>query len=138
MIFQFIFTFFGWLVLLYASINLVGMFVRGLVSNPEIEKLAAEGTDFVKKLAEEHKSAERKVNVVALVLIVAYLVALFYFWNIGVVIAAVMIMVARIPDLLWEMRYGRAKIKDMPTIYMLTLLIMFGALPVLWYALYQL
>lgn len=138
MISQVIITFFGWLALVLVSINLVGMLVRGLVSNPEIDRMATEGHDFVKKLAKEHQEAEKKVNFVALILIIVYLAALFYFWNIGVVIAALMIMLARIPDLLWEMKHGRAKIKDMPAIYMLTFLIMLAALPVLWYALYQL
>ena len=138
MITQFAITFGAWLVLLWTSINLVGLFVRGFASNPEIDKMATEGQDFIKKLAKEHQSAERKTNIVALVLIIVFLVALYYFWNIGVVIAALMIMVARIPDLLWEMRHGTAKVKNMPPIYMLTLLIMFAALPVLWYALYQL
>lgn len=136
MISQILITFFGWLALVLVGINLVGMLVRGLISNPEMDKLAAEGHEFVKKLAREHQEAEKKVNYVALLLILIYLGALFYFWNIGVVVAAVMIMIARIPDLLWEMKYGRAKIKDMPPIYMLTLLIMLAALPVLWYALY--
>lgn len=136
MISQILITFFSWLALVLVGINLVGMLVRGLISNPEMDKLAAEGHEFVKKLAREHQEAEKKVNYVALLLILIYLGALFYFWNIGVVVAAVMIMIARIPDLLWEMKYGRAKIKDMPPIYMLTLLIMLAALPVLWYALY--
>ncbi len=136
MINQILITFFGWLALVLIGINLVGMLVRRLVSNPEMEKLAAERHEFVKKLAKEHQEAEKKVNYVALALILIYLGVLFYFWNIGVVIATIMIMIARIPDLLWEMKHGRAKIKDMPPIYMLTLLIILAALPVLWYALY--
>ena len=137
MLTQLAITFGAWLVLLYASINLIGLLVRGFFTNPEIDKMAVEGSDFIKKLANEHQSAERKTNITALILLIAFFVALYYFWNIGVVIAALIIMAARIPDLVWEIRHGRAKIKEMPAIYMLTLVITLASLPVLWYALYQ-
>ena len=136
MITQLIVTFLGWLAMLWLSINLIGMLLRGLVSNPEIDQLATEGSDFIKKIAKEHQEAEKKVNFVALALIIVYLVALYYFWNVWIVVAALMIMAARIPDLLWEMQHGRANVKKMPAIYHLTLLVMLAALPVLWYGLY--
>lgn len=137
MLTQFAITFGAWLVLLYASINIIGFLVRGFFTNPEIEKIAVEGSDFTKKLAQEHQSAEKKTDMVTLVLLVAFLAALYYFWNIGVVAAALIIMAARIPDLVWEIKHGRSKIKEMPPIYMLTLVITLASLPVLWYALYQ-
>lgn len=136
MISQLFITFLGWLALVFIGTNLIGMFIRGLVSNPEVDKLSTEGEKFIKKLIKEHRATERKVNIVALALIIVYLITLFYFWNIGVVVVALMIMVARLPDLLWEMKHGRAKIKDMPKIYMLTLLIMFVSFPILWYTLH--
>ena len=140
MITQLIITFFGWLALMYVSINLIGMLIRGLVLVADVEKQLSEGNDNLKKIANEfyNPKLERKINITAAVLIIIYLGVLFYFWNIGVVIVAVMLMVARIPDLLWEIKYGRYKTKNMPTIYMLTLLIYFVALPSLWYALYRL
>lgn len=138
MIYQLIITFFGWLVLMYASINLIGMLVRGLVLVKDVEKQLSEGDKNLRKIASEvyHPKLERKVNTIAAVLIVIYLGALFCFLNIGVVIVAIMLMVARIPDLLWEIKYGRHKIKEMPSIYMFTTLITLAALPVLWFALY--
>lgn len=111
--------------------------MRGFFTDPEIDKMAVEGHEFTKKLAQERQSAERKTNAVALILIIVFLGALYYFWNIGIVIASLMIMAARIPDLVWEIKHGRAKIKEMPKIYMLTLVITFASLPMLWYALYQ-
>jgi hypothetical protein len=36
----------------------------------------------------------------------AYLVALFYFFGLGVVLAACATMASRLPDLLWEIRTG--------------------------------
>lgn len=229
MISQLIITFLGWLALMVVGANLIGMLVRGLVLTSEVKKLTTKGNDAFKKVVSEFykPNEEWRVNVVALVLITIYLGVLFYFWNIGVVAVAVLLLVARIPDLLWEMKHGgigggrearalalaqpnllngkyaaakngygltyenfqsnkgsgilkRTKLasavitfaekngidtnnpvdasllgefvvamtregkttsgrfKNMPARYMLTLLIMFAALPVLWYALYQL
>ena len=137
MLYQLAITFGAWLVLLFASINIIGFLVRGFFTNPEIDKMAVEGSDFIKKLANEHQDAERKMNITAVIVLVAFFAALYYFWNIGVVIVAAMIMFARIPDLVWEIKHGRAKIKEMPSIYMLTLLIDLASLPVLWYAIHQ-
>ena len=123
MIFELIITFLGWIALMIVGTNLVGMLVRGFVLISEVRKLISKGSGAFKKVAAEFykPSEERRVNVVALVLIVIYLIILFYFWNIGVVLVAASLMLARIPDLLWEMKHGvvsayglrkRAKLAD--------------------------
>jgi len=108
MVSQLAITFVAWLVLILIGTNLIGMLVRGLVLTSEVSKLLAKGSPAFKKVAAEfYKSSEEKrTNIIALVLIVAFLGVLFYFWNIGVVIAAALVMIARVPDLLWEMKYG--------------------------------
>ncbi|MFA6586303.1 MAG: hypothetical protein WCS86_04080 [Candidatus Paceibacterota bacterium] len=140
MISQFIFTFLGWLVLVLLGTNLIGMLVRGLVLIADVEDQLSKQNDTFKKIASEiyNPKIERKVNIIALLLILAFLGILFYFWNIGVVIVALIIMIVRIPDLLWEIKYGRYSHKNQPAIYMLTLLILFATLPLLWYVLYHL
>lgn len=228
MISQLAITFGAWLVLLWASINLIGMLVRGLVLTSEMKKMLAKSSPTFRKVAAEFykPSEEKRTNIGALIFIIIFLGVLYYFWNIGVVIAAVLIMVAHIPDLLWEIKHGgvggskevqadalsrpnamsgkyataqngygltfenfqsekggglllrlnladtviasaekngidtsdrseasllgelvvamtregkiRMKNRNMPPVYILTLLIMLAALPVLWYALYQL
>jgi len=101
-------TFGAWLVLTLVGTNLIGMLVRGLALNAEMKKILAKGGPTFRKVADEFykPSEERGTNVIALVLIVIFLGVLYYFWNIGVVIAAVLIMAARIPDLLWDMKHG--------------------------------
>ena len=140
MIFQIIITLLGWLVLMVVGTNLIGMLVRGLVLVSDVDNQLSKADDAFKKVAKEvyDPKVEKRVNFIAFALIIIYLIALFYFWNIGVVIAAIILMVARIPDLLWEIKHGRRSMKNMPVRYMLTLLIMFAAFPILWYALYQL
>lgn len=132
-----LFTFVGWLMLLYISINLIGMLVRGLVLVSDIEKQISEGDDTFKKIVSGFYDSklERKTNFLSLVLIIIYIALLYYFWNIGVVAVALLIMLARYPDLIWEIKYGKENIKKMPAIYSLTLLVTLATFPLLWYVL---
>jgi hypothetical protein len=140
MLAQFAITFGAWLVLLFVCTNLVGFLVRGLVTDPEMAQLQAEGHDFMKSIMREHRKADHKANIVALILILAFLVALYQFWNAGVVVAALIIMAARIPDLIWEIKHGRKlRLREMTQValWMLTAVLSWVSLPVLWYALYR-
>ena len=115
----------GWVVLMLVGTNLVGFVVRGLFP----------------------KWANTGANILGAVLGLFFLYLLFHFWNIGVVIAAVMLMAARIPDLLWEIRHvsetdmgNRALVTALLPkggLNMLTTLMDWAALPVLWWALYS-
>ncbi len=60
------------LVLMYLSINLLGLFVRGLFTNPEFEKLKKEGHEFIKREIEKSEKADKWVNLTALILIAIY------------------------------------------------------------------
>jgi hypothetical protein len=66
----------------------------------------------------------------------AYLVALFYFFGLGVVLAACATMASRLPDLLWEIRTGdRVTRQNAPWggRYIIAEIFLWGALPLLWY-----
>jgi len=65
--------------------------------------------------------------------------SLYHHWNIGVAVAAAMVMFSRLPDLLYEIRTGnKIKLGSMPKnpIDYFTTFILWAALPVLWYSLY--
>jgi hypothetical protein len=72
------------------------------------------------------------------VLTVAYFFALYHFWNIGLAVSAGLVMVSRLPDLLWEIRTGKKASKaSMPkgTAYIVATVLMWLALPLTWYSL---
>ncbi len=92
---------------MYLSVNLLGLLVRGLFTNPELDRLKQEGHEFIKQEIEKSQRGDKVLNVIALVLIVFYLYALFRFWNLGVLAVAIIIMAGRLPDLLWEIKHGR-------------------------------
>lgn len=133
------------LVMLWLSVNLLGLFVRGLFNNPEIDKIEAETKhDFIKKEIEKSKSTDKWLNLIAFLSIIGYLYATFHFWNIGVTAVAIVLMLVRLPYLLWEIKTGQqhnriASALSMPksALYYITSLITFAALPVLYYFLYH-
>ena len=127
-------------ILMYLSVNLLGFLVRGLFSNPELDKLKSESHEFIKHEIEKSERADKWINIIALILIIAYLYLLLYFWNIGVMIVAIMFMIRRFPDLLWEIKHGKKSDKTAPknAWFYIGAILTFGALPVLYYSLYYL
>jgi len=93
--------------LMFLSTNLLGLFVRGFFISPELEKLKKDSHEFIKQEIEKYEHARNWVNFITLILIIVYLYLLFYFWNIGVMTVGILLMIARFPDLLWEIRTGR-------------------------------
>jgi hypothetical protein len=47
------------------------------------------------------------MTLLSITFIIAYFYALFHLWNIGLAITAGIIMACRLPDLFWEIRYGK-------------------------------
>lgn len=126
-------------ILMLISTNLLGLFVRGLFSNPELDKLKQEGHEFIKREVEKSQRAEKWVNITALVLIIVYYYLLFHFWNIGVVAAAIILMIGRLPDLLWEIKHGKKTdptLMKKNTMYYISSFLPWLALPVLYFSLY--
>ncbi len=133
-----------WFILMLISVNLLGLLVRGLFSNPEIEKLAKEGQEFIREEAKKSIRADKWINIFALILIIAYLYSLFHFWNIGVMAVAIVLIFSRLPDLLWEIRHGkkmnRFDAKSLPKnpLYYLSSYSFLVELPLLYYSIYLL
>lgn len=120
---------------------MLGLFVRGLFTNPELEKLKKEGHDFIKQEIEKDEKANKWVNLTALILIAVFFYLLFRIWNIGVLGSAIIIMIGRLPDLIWEIKHGKkvdSKLMKKDALYYITSFLPWLALPVLYYSLYYL
>ncbi len=132
-------------VLMYLSINLLGLLVRGLFTNPELDKLKGETKhDFIKEEIEKSESADKWINLIAFLGIVGYLYVTFHFWNIGVTAVVIVLMLVRLPDLIWEIKTGQqynrvASALSMPknALYYMTSFLTFAALPALYYFLFH-
>ncbi|MDP3057298.1 MAG: hypothetical protein Q8N37_02120 [bacterium] len=132
-------------ILMYLSINLLGLLARGFFTNPEIDKLKTETKhDFIKEEIKKSERADKLLNVIAFLAIIGYLYATFHFWNIGVTAVALVLMLVRLPALLWEIKTGQhlnrvASALSMPknALYYITTFLTFAALPALYYSLYR-
>ncbi len=131
-------------VLMYLSINLLGLLVRGFFTNSDLEKLKSEGHDFIKQEIKKSERADKWLNVIAFLAIVGYLYATFHFWNMGVTAVALVLMLVRLPDLLWEIKTGQelnrvASALSMPknALHYIATFLTLAALPALYYFLYH-
>lgn len=127
----------SWFAIMFISTNLIGLLLRAGGSNSEMHQIAS-STEF---LSEEIQKSQRYAAIIAIVLVVAFLSALYYFWNVGLVIAGVMLMLSRAPDAIWEMKNGRPLGTDdirKPKFFMLSTLLAWTSLAVVWYSLYRL
>jgi hypothetical protein len=129
-------TLISWFALMFVSTNLTGLLFRGLFTNAELEEIVSDN----EILARHHRNSERKTNIIAAMLIFAFLSIIYYFWNAGLVIAVAMLMISRIPDLIWEIKSGKKlELADMkrPKLSLLTTAISWASLPVVWYSIYR-
>lgn len=140
MILHVIFSLVFYFILMYLSVNLLGLLVRGLFTNPEMDTLKENSHEFIKKEIEKSERADKWLNIIAFVLILAYFYALFHFWNIGVVACAVIVMIGRLPDLVWEIKHGKktdpSQMKK-DALYYLSAFLPWLGLPVLYFSLYS-
>lgn len=127
----------SWLAIMFVSINLIGIWVGGITKNSKLEEIAASN----QVLTSEVRKSQRMQLVFATTLIISFLGILYYFWNVGLVIAALMLMVSRVPDVIWEIKTGKAlALEDMkkPKFFLLATLLSWASMPVVWYSIAKL
>ena len=137
----------GWFVLMWLTANLLGLFVRGLFSNPELDQLEQEASEkqdpasrFITSEITADRRANKLINIIALALLVGFFYLLFHFLNMTAVIAAIMLTTGRLPDLLWEIKHGRKlNVRELPKnwVYWTTSFLDWASVPVFLYALMQ-
>ena len=92
---------------MFVFTNLLGIVVRGMVQSKD---------EFGNNIRED--ITERKSIILTLIFTVitlATLYALYYFWNIGIVGAAILLMISRLPDLIYEIKTNqKLTLKNMP------------------------
>jgi len=130
-------TIIGYFILLFLSTNLLGMVVRGFFDFPSKNEIESYNP-ILKKFAVSSKRTSIFVTILFTIIMIVFYYLLFYFWNIGVAIVAALLMIARLPDLLYEIRTGikvTSKTGPKGVLNNIMLIIDWGALIVLWFAL---
>jgi hypothetical protein len=86
------------------------------------------------------RSANAGMTLFALMAVIGYIGALCYFWNYILAVAAGIVMAGRLPDLIWEVRTGQQMGRSNAPqgfVYIFGIILMFAALPVVWFSLYH-
>jgi hypothetical protein len=118
---------------MFVGTNLLGIVVRGLKPTHVKDN---QGNLF--DLENTSSSSSIIMTIIFSIIILAYLYALYHFWNIGILAAGVILIVSRLPDLLFEMKTGkRLDLKNMPKrpIDKVLSILSWLALPLIWYSL---
>lgn len=141
MVINLLITIIFYFILLYLSVNLLGLFVRGLFPQQELNRIKKEAPEFITIAGSDKKyiQQQKRTTFIALILNIAFFYLLFIIWNIGVVLAVLIIMAGRLPDLLWDIKNGRKtdpKLMEHNAIYYISAFLPWVALPVLYYSLY--
>ncbi len=128
----------AWLTMKIIGINLLGYVVRGLLWSPT--SMEEEVAEIVFKDMPNREPMTPTFNfaitLVSFVFTVAYFFALYHFWNIGLVAAAGIIMLSRLPDLLWEIKNGVKVTKTTgPKLGSLFAMEFLISIPLVWYSL---
>lgn len=124
------------------SVNLLGLLIRGIFSDPKLTELNETGSDFIKKEIEKSKSGDAFYITFTLLLNILFFIALYKYWNVGVVLVAGILMLSRLPDLLWELKNGRklsmndANLLPKNALYYMTSFSWLAEVPLLYYSLY--
>ena len=92
----------AWAVLFFVSTNLIGFVMRGILwSPPHIEAPMNASPNFsVTKF--DLRIGNGAMTLLSILATVACLFALFYFWNVWLALAALILMATRLPDLMWR------------------------------------
>jgi hypothetical protein len=102
-------TIIGTPVLIYTSINLLGMVVRGFFRDSSLEKMKndEETHEFIKSEINKHNRAGGLTTVIFIILALVVFYVLYTYVNIWCVLAVLLLMFSRTPDLLLEIRTGK-------------------------------
>lgn len=134
MIIQIFKTLGAFILLMLIGTNFLGMIVRTFVSLLTIQKT---GNMAVDKITRTGQTSGVIFLIFSLLITAGYFYALNHYFNCILVVAAIMLMISRLPDLILEMKTGqKLSRKNMPNrrIDIIFNIICWLALPVIWYS----
>ena len=129
----------AWVVLMLVGTNLIGFIVRGIVwSPPSVDAPTDRVAELFRRESRRMGFVNGAMTFLSILVTAAYLFALFHFWNVWLAVGGVIVMVSRIPDLIWEIRTGdrvtRTRRPKGP-VYIVASAFDWGSLLLIWYSL---
>jgi hypothetical protein len=112
--------------------NLLGIVVRGIF--PINKKVSEEKSVVIEPIS---STSSIIITVILAIVSILYFFALYYYWNLGIMTAGLILMLTRLPDLLFEMKTGeKLNPQNMPKrpIDIICTILSWAALPLIWYS----
>ncbi len=129
----------AWAVVVLVSGNIIAFVMRGFAWKRPTSDTPSERLAHALEIESRRWAVSNPLlTFLSAALGVAYLFALYCFWNLTLAAAAAIVMVGRLPDLLHEVRTGmRVSQSESPggLIYYFGIVVVVCALPVTWYSL---
>lgn len=133
-------TIVAYFVLMIISTTLLGFIVRGFFVNPELIRIHDDSGYAIKNELNKIMRADNYLTLLFIALTVAYLYLLFHFWNIWMVMAAILFMISRFQDLLREIKTGEKTSKStIPKGFLSKIISILAWIPmiILWFVFYK-
>jgi hypothetical protein len=129
----------GWAILWFVTINLLGLVVRGwFYAPPAIDAPPGPAADLIARETNKMRFGGFVFALIATGALGLFLWWLNRHWNSWMAAAAVVVIVGRSPDLLWEIRTGqRVTRANAPKglVYRGSVFVVILAMPLVWYSL---
>ncbi len=128
----------AWVLLMFIGTNIIGFIVRGFVEMSTMNRPKDDIPSTPHGEVASDRHFNRTLTFLFVAIGIAYVCVLYWVWNIGVAIAALILMVTRIPDLLREIRTGyKTTFLSMPRgpFDLFLTILDWAVLPLLWFAL---
>ena len=127
---------FGWLAIIFISMNSIGFLVRGFFWQGKFNRMIASvPSERTKGFIQEFSRNNFFLHIVAVVQCVVYLYLLFHWWNWIVFLVGLILMLIYLPDLLHNIRTGEKLNKRNTTWHILSLTLILLTFPLLWWGL---
>lgn len=121
------------------GVNLFGFVVRGFFwAAPRVNAPTDRVAQLLNRESRRTGAVNRMMTAFGALAIAAGLFALFWFSGVRLAVATTLIMVSRLPDLLWEIRTGnRVTRHNAPggSLHTLATVVLVSTLPLVWYSL---
>jgi hypothetical protein len=129
----------AWVVLVFLGNNLMGLILRGFLwSAPEIDAPTDRLAELLNRESNKLRITNAVMTVIPLIFAGALIFCAYYFWNVGLAGAAALVMIARVPDHLWQIRTGLKRTRYTETVGVAQRVgdvLFWIPLPLIWYSL---
>jgi len=130
-------TILAYVTLMIIGTNIIGLLVRGFY----IPKRMETDNEFINEMQDKAESSNAILNFISVILLIVYLYALNHYWNIYLFLSGLILILSRIPDLLFEIGTGKKiNMRDMPKkpLNYFCSFLDWAVIPLIWYSFYVL